>query len=470
MADENNLQNRMSNPPDREAANGGQGIDPLAELARLIGQNDPFSEFGRDARTPAPPTAPRMPPREQSLVAPPYSESHDQFGGVAPHSYPQSPPAFIQAAADNGPYREAAYQDGGHVPAGNEFYDEVEPRGRGRGFKTATAVLALAVLGTAGAFGYRFIFSGSGSTTPPPVIRANTEPTKVPPPVANADPSQSKSTYDRLGDSSQGSRVVSREEPPVDVKDQVRPGVGRNPPPPNPQNQWATAVAPNLPQTGSTPVTGAQPASPMGEPKKVRTVTIRPDPSDANMAPTSLSPPNATGAQPAPAARTATAPQAPPQKWQPATAPQSAPPSANAPLTLSDDSALSLPRSLNEPPPPARTRPAPVQKPAPATQAAPAARPAPQALAQVAAPKAGGYLVQVSSQRSEAEAQAALRGLQAKYAGAIGGQPATIRRAELGERGVFFRAMLGPFASRDQATQLCANLKAAGGSCIVQGN
>src|SRR5476649_1804830 len=35
------------------------GGDPLAELARLIGQNDPFSEFGRDAgrRLAAPPQA-----------------------------------------------------------------------------------------------------------------------------------------------------------------------------------------------------------------------------------------------------------------------------------------------------------------------------------------------------------------------------------------------------------------------------
>ena len=85
-------------------------------------------------------------------------------------------------------------------------------------------------------------------------------------------------------------------------------------------------------------------------------------------------------------------------------------------------------------------------------------------------PKAGGYLVQLSSQRSEAEAQAALRGLQTKYPNVLGGQQATIRRAELGERGVFFRAMVGPFASRDQATQLCGTLKAAGGDCIVQGN
>jgi cell division septation protein DedD len=85
-------------------------------------------------------------------------------------------------------------------------------------------------------------------------------------------------------------------------------------------------------------------------------------------------------------------------------------------------------------------------------------------------PTGGGYLVQVSSQRSEAEAQAALRSVQSKFPNVVGGQPATVRRAELGDRGTFYRAMLGPFASRDQATQLCSSLKAAGGTCIVAGN
>ena len=281
MADENNFQNRMGNSPDREPANSGQGPDPLAELARLIGQNDPFSEFGRNAQAAAPP---RPMPNEQPLVAPPYSEARDQSAGAAPYQIQQNPPAFVQAAPEGGAYRETMFRNSAQMPLGNDFYDETEPRGRGRGFTTVIAVIALAVLGTVGAFGYRFIFSGSGSSVPPPMIRANPEPTKVPPPVANAESSQNKSTYDRVGDRGQGERVVVREEPPVDVKELARPGVGRNPPPPNQANQWAQATAPNLPPT-STPSVGAPSSAMMGEPKKVRTVTIRPDPADANMAP-----------------------------------------------------------------------------------------------------------------------------------------------------------------------------------------
>jgi cell division septation protein DedD len=82
----------------------------------------------------------------------------------------------------------------------------------------------------------------------------------------------------------------------------------------------------------------------------------------------------------------------------------------------------------------------------------------------------GGYAVQVSSQHSEEEAQSSFRALQAKYPDLLGGREPIIRRADLGAKGIYFRAMVGPFASSDQASELCSNLKAAGGNCIVQKN
>ncbi len=86
---------------------------------------------------------------------------------------------------------------------------------------------------------------------------------------------------------------------------------------------------------------------------------------------------------------------------------------------------------------------------------------------------AGGgahYHVQVSSQRSEADAQSAFRSLQSRFANVLGGQHVVIRRADLGQRGVYYRAMVGPFATREQAIQLCSSLKSAGGDCVVQSN
>jgi cell division septation protein DedD len=85
--------------------------------------------------------------------------------------------------------------------------------------------------------------------------------------------------------------------------------------------------------------------------------------------------------------------------------------------------------------------------------------------------EAGGFVVQVSSQRSEAEAQAAFRSLQTKYP-ALGGREVLIRRKDLGERGIFFAAQVGPFGVKGDADQLCETLKAAGGAgaCFVQKN
>jgi len=82
----------------------------------------------------------------------------------------------------------------------------------------------------------------------------------------------------------------------------------------------------------------------------------------------------------------------------------------------------------------------------------------------------GGYAVQVTSQRSEAAAQAEFRALKAKFPNQLGGHEPVIRRADLGSKGVYYRALVGPFASAEQAGTLCSSLKSAGGSCIVQRN
>ena len=89
---------------------------------------------------------------------------------------------------------------------------------------------------------------------------------------------------------------------------------------------------------------------------------------------------------------------------------------------------------------------------------------------QAGASAGGGYAVQITSQRSAAEAQASFRELRAKFPNQLGGREPIIRRADLGEKGTFYRALVGPFTSTEQAAELCSGLKAAGGSCIVQRN
>ena len=157
---------------------------------------------------------------------------------------------------------------------------------------------------------------------------------------------------------------------------------------------------------------------------------------------------------------------------------QAAASGGNAPLSIApsqDEGAL--------PPPPRgrtvvarQTAPAPQSSgPTDITPSASAAAAPPAPVARAAAPAAegvggGGYAVQVTSQRSEASAQSEYRALQAKYPDQLGSRQAVVRRADLGDKGVYYRAMVGPFASAEQAAGLCSSLKAAGGNCIVQRN
>ncbi len=82
----------------------------------------------------------------------------------------------------------------------------------------------------------------------------------------------------------------------------------------------------------------------------------------------------------------------------------------------------------------------------------------------------GGYAVQVTSERNESNAQAALAALQAKHANQLSGRQLIIRRADLGAKGTYYRVLVSPFASVEEAAGLCSRLKAAGGNCIVQRN
>ena len=83
---------------------------------------------------------------------------------------------------------------------------------------------------------------------------------------------------------------------------------------------------------------------------------------------------------------------------------------------------------------------------------------------------AGGYSVQLTSQRSEAEAKSAYQALRAKFPDQLGGREPIVRRADLGAKGVYYRALVGPFASMEEAAGVCSSLKAAGGKCLVQKN
>jgi cell division septation protein DedD len=109
-----------------------------------------------------------------------------------------------------------------------------------------------------------------------------------------------------------------------------------------------------------------------------------------------------------------------------------------------------------------------VAAPAPrAPRTATASPPPERAAAEPATGSTGGFVVQLSSQKSEGEAQSSFRSLQAKFPDQLGARQPIIRRADLGTKGVFYRTMVGPFASAQEASQFCTSYKSAGGQCIV---
>jgi hypothetical protein len=315
-----------------------------------------------------------------------------------------------------------AYQSG--------YEEEPEPRKRSSGLVTVAAVLALAVVGTGAAFAYR-TYVGSPRSGEPPIIKADNSPTKV---VPTPGDGASVKTPDRMlpGDGSE--KIVSREEAPVDVNSRSGPRVVF---PPLNQNGSPPPVA-SVTTAGPAPASAANGTLPSSEPRKIKTLAVKGDATENGGVPAGAAAP----AKPAPAARTAApAPAAAPAPRNPS----SANASASAPLSLSPQGA-------------------PAPDPVPPTRLA-ATNPI-----QTAPSAGGGYLVQVSSQKNEADAQSSYRALQSKFPGVLGSRPPVIKRADLGDKGVYYRAMVGPFGSTEEAAQFCGNLKTAGGQCVVQRN
>ncbi|MEP7029493.1 MAG: SPOR domain-containing protein [Pseudolabrys sp.] len=104
--------------------------------------------------------------------------------------------------------------------------------------------------------------------------------------------------------------------------------------------------------------------------------------------------------------------------------------------------------------------------PAPIVQ--PLAQPMPQPVAVAqAAPPQGKYGVQIAAPRSVADARALIDNMRAKYPAELGNRWAAIHRVAL-PGGVFYRVVIGPMQTAEQASQLCGSLKARGTNCFIR--
>jgi SPOR domain len=516
-------------PPRRDGAarNGASPqryttSDPLAELARLIGQSDAHRGFARDNGRQAESYDDSAPaavdwgaaeedyseqsraddgytpqPRQSYRPAPAHSasplpdnvyedRSYEDEAEVGARQYARAPAEDPRTARRNASRQDSHYPDeqqprnsraeplpyippaqGGYLAGaedagepGYEQADEEAPPPRRSGTIVIVAVLGLAVLGTAGALGYRAMFGGSVIPSLPPIIKPGDSPIKIVPQQAqagatNQTDADAKDTADQL---------VNHEEQPVNIQTA------------NPVPRVVTTIpvisnAPDAPLPDSQPpaaASGQALAAPAGSP---------PAGGDANAAAQPFGPPpeqltGSAGGPPEakPVHTVSILPQANPADGQ-AAPPQAAAPPVRIHRQPAEHTAsvgpLSIVPGQDDDAAPAAAPP----RPRTSSHGPMALNGATGALPEGAPERSGGgFAVQVTSQRSEAEAQAAFHSLQAKYPQQLGDRHAFVRRADLGAKGVYYRALIGPFASGADAVSLCSSLKAAGGSCLIQRN
>lgn len=447
--------------------------DPLAELARIVGQDDPFQSLlasegsaqprpqssaiddlfaVRDNAAPAPRVAqPRR--RQANLDTPEFDLGHyPQAGtrGDEAYAYQSAAPAQGQGAYGGEAYAPDYYEEDGADYAAPAYaqpqrlnYPSLE-KGRSRkGLIAIGAVLGAAVLGVGGAY---MLGDGSSATADgnPPLVKAATDPIKVPPqnPGGVEIPNQNKQIYERANQNGD-TKVVNREEQPIDVNQAVRMTA----------NDMADATGATVPAMAPQAVAGLN----LGEPRKVRTVSIRPDGTVVS--------PDADNARPGPAPATGMV--MPAEAQAPAAAP--ATPGNAQPAPAQPKPASSTPAAVAA---------APAPKPAPSAST-PASGASPQRTASTqpvtltppaAAPETaptGGYAVQLGLANSEDGAEAALVQFQKKYS-ELQGLPPIIRKAEVNGNTIF-RVRVGPM-SREEASSLCSKLQGQGGQCFVAKN
>jgi len=114
----------------------------------------------------------------------------------------------------------------------------------------------------------------------------------------------------------------------------------------------------------------------------------------------------------------------------------------------------------------------PVRKPVeprtePTTTQQPTVNTPPRTTEPVTASRKSDWVVQVASTRSEGDARAVWTTLQRKFPGLVSGTYADVKRADLGDKGIYYRTRVAGLADKSAAQSLCNSFKAAGQACFV---
>lgn len=109
-------------------------------------------------------------------------------------------------------------------------------------------------------------------------------------------------------------------------------------------------------------------------------------------------------------------------------------------------------------------------KPAEAPKSIQVASVAKKEAAKPATPKpaaSGAFQVQVGALKSQAEAENTWKTLVAKHGPLLSGKSHTVVKADLGEKGTFYRLRVTGLASKNDASKLCSGLQGRGASCML---
>jgi SPOR domain len=319
-----------------------------------------------------------------------------------------------------------------------EDFDDDRAGGRKRGrTKLIAAALAAAVAAGGGAYYYKLVSGGDKAT---PFIRADTRPSKETPgnPGGRQFPNGEKSIYERLtpdGQTQVASAAPQSFNPPQDAA-----AAGGN----SLEERIEEALK-RAQRSGDAPPAGPAQAGRPGadQPTVVRSESYRPDGTRVDSRPiitpsfgnaSQLPPPfgNAMPAQAAPVP-------APPAPFRAASGPVPAPAQPQFATAMA-----TAPRSA-----PVRGAPPPAAEP-------------------VSAP-VGAFFVSLKSAPDEKAIQRDIAGLTDKYKSVLGDVQLTTKIADLGSKGVTYRAVAGPLGSRQEAMDLCQKIKGVGGdkACFV---
>ncbi len=282
-------------------------------------------------------------------------------------------------------------------------------------------VLALLVLAMFAGFVWLAYTQGVAlGRTQTPVLTAQAGPARVAP----QNPGGAEQPF-------KGFKIYEQPAPPDD-------GVAQDAAPAAPLPQTMTPAAPvEAPQQ----VAKAEPVKP--EPVKIEPAKVEPKPVPVAKV---AAPP---AAKPVPVAKVTPPPVAKPAPQIAAAAP--------APATVKSEPigpASAAPRALPTPATKLEATPAPKV----ATLPPIAATPKPAA--------SGSAVLQIGAYKSQADADAAWKTYAARHAALLAGYGPDVARADLGDKGVWYRLRVTGFASKDVASAVCDRLKADGGGCF----